>query len=376
MAKYNILYIDDDASKHGLEQIQPMIDTLEESDELKIHPFQSGPFDKISESLIKIINDFDAIIFDYQLDDRANDEGERGNMKAPVLAQHLRTEITNTERSLKDIPFILCSTNEKLQKSFTSDSTSHDLFDLKFKKDSSNLLLVTKRIRALVEGYNSIERENDLSNLLQNNYDSLDNRILSKFLSDKKKLPAHEYANSILKDLVYINGPLIGHKTLAARLGIDIENSPHWPALLENYFMPSKYSGVFSGGWDKWWMDSVNDIFLELTGSSLSSIDARERVSLLTEKTECKELKLSDLIEGCRSYRYWTICKSYDKPLDPREAFRAYTKKEPKPWQDHIYISKPGALDRVGFEDGLEIHPNDYDRYRLTIENLKNEGTK
>ncbi|MBP93059.1 MAG: hypothetical protein CMC55_02950, partial [Flavobacteriaceae bacterium] len=148
MAKYNILYVDDDASKHGLEQIQPMIDTLEENEKIKIHPFQSAPFDKLSEQITNVLNDYDAIIFDYQLDDRANDEGQRGNMKAPVIAQHLRTEITNTDNSLKDIPFILCSTNEKLQKSFTSDSTSHDLFDFMFKKDSGNLLIVAERISA------------------------------------------------------------------------------------------------------------------------------------------------------------------------------------------------------------------------------------
>lgn len=376
MTKYNILYVDDDASKHGLEQIQPMIDTLEENEEIKIHPFQSAPFDKLSEQITRVLNDHDAIIFDYQLDDRANDQGERGNMKAPVIAQHLRTEITNTDKTLKDIPFILCSTNEKLQKSFTADSTSHDLFDFMFKKDSGDLLDVGERIAALVEGYNLIRKEKDLSKLLDYNYEKLDNRIFSKFLSISEKLPAHEYANTILKDLLYIEGPLISEKTLAARLGLDINKSSDWPTLLEKFFSTAKYSGVFHKGWDKWWMESINQVFLELIGSNLSALDAKERVSLLIEKTGLKELELSEIINGCKSYRYWTICKSYNKPVDPREAFRAYTKKEPRPWQDNSYISKPGAIDRVGFDEGIDVHPVDYERYRLTIENLKNEGTK
>lgn len=376
MTKYNILYVDDDASKHGLEQIQPMIDTLEENERIKIHPFQSAPFDKLSEQITNVLNDYDAIIFDYQLDDRANDEGQRGNMKAPVIAQHLRTEITNTDKSLKDIPFILCSTNEKLQKSFTTDSTSHDLFDFMFKKDSGNLLVVADRIAALVDGYNTIRKEKDLSKLLEHNYKDLDNRIFSKFLSAKEKLPAHEYANTILKDLLYIDGPLVGERMIAARLGLDINASNEWSTLLEKFFIKAKYAGIFSTGWDKWWMESVNNIFFELTSCNLSSLDARERVSLLIENTGVKGLKLSEIIDGCKSYRYWTICKSYNKPVDPREAFRAYTKKEPKPWQDYSYISKPGAIDRIGFDEGLDVHPVDYERYRLTIESLKNEGTK
>ena len=376
MTKYNILYVDDDASKHGLEQIQPMIDTLEENESIKIHPFQSAPFDKLSEQITNVLNDYDAIIFDYQLDDRANDEGQRGNMKAPVIAQHLRTEITNTDKSLKDIPFILCSTNEKLQKSFTSDSTSHDLFDFMFKKDSGNLLVVADRIVALVEGYNTIRSEKNLSKLLDYNHKDLDDRIFSKFLSSREKLPVHEYASTTLKDLLYIDGPLIGEKKVAARLGIDISESKDWNILLEKYFSKAKYTGVFFSGWNKWWMELINQIFLELTDSNLSSLDAKERVSLLIEKTGLKELKLSKIINGCKSYRYWAICKSYNKPVDPREAFRAYTKKEPKPWQDYSYISKPGAIDRVGFDEGLDVHPIDYERYRLTIENLKNEGTK
>lgn len=376
MAKYNILYVDDDASKHGLEQIQPMIDTLEENEKIKIHPFQSAPFDKLSEQITNVLNDYDAIIFDYQLDDRANDEGQRGNMKAPVIAQHLRTEITNTDKSLKDIPLILCSTNEKLQKSFTSDSTSHDLFDFMFKKDSGNLLIVAERISALVEGYNSIRKEKDLSKLLNYNYENLDNRIFSKFLSTREKLPAHEYASTILKDLLYIDGPIVGEKIVAARLGLNISESPAWSTLLEEIFLKAKYTGIFNNGWDKWWMESINQVFLELTGNNLSSLDAKERVSLLIEKTGLKDLQLSEIIDGCRSYRYWTICKSYNKPVDPRECFRAYTKREPKPWQDHSYISKPGAIDRVGFDEGLDVHSVDYERYRLTIENLKDEGTK
>lgn len=369
--KYKVLYIDDDASKHGFSQIEPMIDTLEESEMIAVTPFQSGPFDKISKKLFELINDFDAVIFDYQLDDRANDDGEKGNIKAPVLAQHMRTETTDPGKHLKDLPFILCSTDDKLQKSYTTDHTSHDLFDLKFRKDKSNLLTVSHQIVALIEGYNKIREVKNFNILLDTKISLLDERIFSRFQDHAESIPSHEYSQMILKDLIYINGPLIDESTFAARLGIDITKSADWGYLKDKIFLEAKYSGVFGNGWKRWWMDRLIAIFKDLTSYNLASIDALHRVELISENTGLKELTVSERIEGCSSYRYWTVCKSYNKPLDPREGFKAKTKIEPKPWQDYNYISKHGAVNRINFEEGLDVHALDYDRYRLVIEQLK-----
>ncbi|WP_286760610.1 hypothetical protein [Salegentibacter sp. UBA1130] len=370
MSKYNVLYIDDDASKHGLSQIEPMIDTLEENETLSIKPFQSGPFDKISKKILEVIGDYDAVIFDYQLDDRANDDGETGNVKAPVLAQHLRTEATNTEKEIKDVPFILCSTDDKLQKSYTADHTSHDLFDLRFRKDKENFLTVSDQIVALIEGYDKIRKSKDLSDVLNTDLTSLDDRIFSRFINNPNA-PAHELARTILKDLIYIEGPLISEEILAARLGID-RSSPDWNSLLKDFFFEAKFKGAFANGWNRWWMNLVNNIFKDLTGSNLASLDALERLEGIKVNTGLN-LSVSERIETCKSYRYWTLCKSFNKPLDPREGFRIAMKTEPKPWQDYSYISKHGAVNRIGFDEGLDVHPSEYERYRLLIEELKNE---
>lgn len=343
MNRYKILYIDDDASKHGITQIQPMIDTLEESEDISIEPIQSAPFDTLSKKIKSIIKDYDAIIFDYQLDDRANDEGKTGNIKAPVLAQHLRTEATSSESETIDVPFILCSTDDKLQKSYQADLTSHDLFDLKFRKDKDNILLVAKQIHSLITGYRTIYSTKEFNKILDYDTTNLDERIFTRFNAHENALiPPHEYARTILKDLIYINGPLIDESIFAARLGIDIEKSEDWENLKNINFKEAKYTGAFSEGWDRWWMDSVNDIFFDLTEINLASVDAQQRIALLKEKSSLNKLVLSEKIEGCNSYRYWTVCKSYNKPFDPREGFKAASEKEPKPWQDYSYISKKG----------------------------------
>ncbi len=372
MSKYKVLYIDDDASEHGLAQIEPMIDTLEESGRFSITPFQSGPFDKISKVLSNVINDYDAIIFDYQLDDRANDEGEKGNVKAPVLAQHFRTEITAEEKGLRDLPFILCSTDDKLQKSYTTDHTSHDLFDLRFRKDKDDLLQVSDWVVALIEGYETLRISADFKVLLNTDIRTLDERIFTRFLDQKIKIPAHEFARRILKDLIYVNGPLIDESTFAARLGVDIGLSEDWNTLKNEVFKKALYTGAFSSGWSRWWMHIINDRFAEVTGQNLASFDANDRVKFISEATGLKKLVVPQRIEGCSSFRYWTICKSYNRPLDPREGFRAVAKVEPKPWQEYSFISKHGAINRVNFDEGLNIHQLDHERYRLTIEQLKN----
>jgi hypothetical protein len=305
------------------------------------------------------------------LDDAANDDGIKGNIKAPALAQHLRTEATSSETKLKDIPFILCSTDDKLQKSYLTDRTSHDLFDLRFRKDKGNLLLVSDQIVSLIEGYKLIETTDDLSVILNYDANQLDERIFSRFYSTKNQIPSHEYARVILKDLLYTNGPLIDSDTLAARLGIDIEKSTDWSSIKNDVFKDAIYLGAFSKGWERWWMDSVSTNFQKLTGANLASLDAQSRIELLIERTGFTNLVLAERIEGCNSYRYWTVCKSYNKPLDPREGFKAASKQEPKPWQDYSYISKIGALNRINFDEGLDVHPSDSERYQLTIAQLK-----
>ena len=118
-------------------------------------------------------------------------------------------------------------------------------------------------------------------------------------------------------------------------------------------------------------MTKINENFRDMTETNLASLDALERVELITKHTGL-DLLVSERINGCKSYRYWTICQSFNKPLDPREGFRAATKTEPKPWQDYSYISKYGAVNRIGFDEGLDVHPSEYERYRLSIEELKN----
>ena len=200
---------------------------------------------------------------------------------------------------------------------------------------------------------------------------SLDSRIFSRFISVENNIPTHEYAQMILKDLIYAKGVLINEKYLASRLGIDKENSEDWEKVKER-FKEAEYNGVFSDGWDRWWMFKVDDIFEDISDTYLSYLDAKERVAILKEKLNLENLVSPLPIESKdgsvknHSYRYWTVCKALKRPMDASEGFRVYTRQEPKPWQEYEYVSLQALLDEESLlEKDIKIHGLDKEKYFL-----------
>lgn len=152
-------------------------------------------------------------------------------------------------------------------------------------------------------------------------------------------------------------------RIVAARLGIDKDASAkNWGVLMQKIFAPAKYSGLFADGWDRWWADSVVNIFKDLTGKRLSFLNAEERVQLLIEKTGITGLVAATPIKHCKSTEFWTICEAYKKPLDPLEGFKIFASSELKPWQESKYLSFDAIVERIGVEKGLRPHPSEKER--------------
>jgi len=182
----------------------------------------------------------------------------------------------------------------------------------------------------------------------------------------------------ILKDLIYAKGVLINEKYLASRLGIDIENSPDWEKVKAS-FADAKYTGVFSDGWDRWWMYKVDNIFEVLSETYLSYLDAKEKVSLFIDILDDVEninypepIETQDGTIKNYSYRYWTMCKALKKPMDAKEGFKVYTRQEPKPWQEYEYVSFQALLDVEPLRDkDIRVHPLDKDKFNLAYSKLQ-----
>ncbi|OHE02632.1 MAG: hypothetical protein A2W82_06010 [Sulfurimonas sp. RIFCSPLOWO2_12_36_12] len=353
MIKY--LYIDDEKDK-----VTTYIESLSKDSDLSIDFQQAQTLDKAF--LLKNLKNYDGVLLDLRTDQEPDEHNNISDFTGAEWGQHLRVLSTNGELD-NDVPIVLFSTDAKLQQTYFRDLTSNNIFDRFLSKDKTPLNAQRKLI-SLANGYKEISKEKDFNKLLKIDTVNLDPRIFSRF--SVNDIPAHEYAQMILKDLIYAKGVLINEKYLAARLGIDKESSTDWENVA-TAFSAAKYKGVFSDGWERWWMFEIDKKFHEISGTYLNYLDAKERIAILKEKLGLANLNYPEPIDKNESYDYWTVCKALGKPLDSHEAFKVYTRSEPKPWQEYEYISLHALLEESPTiqQKNITIHPIDKEKYTL-----------
>lgn len=304
-------------------------------------------------------NDFDGLIVDLRLDGTGPNRVE---FTATTLAQDFRTSAASNE--FKSFPIILCSTDAKMRATYDSDKTSHDLFDFKFEKSAPDYEKFSRKFKDLAEGYAWLnEKNNELNEIFGRvDLENLDDRILERF--DDKSAKSYEYAQFVIKELFHHPGPLIKERVLAARLGIDIEESAeNWDKLKNEIFNKSMYTGLFSFGWERWWADLVITQFKDFSPLRLAMLNAEERVKILIDSTGIRGLIPAKPITLCNSTEFWTICEGYKKPLDPLEGFKVFESVDLKPWQESKYISfQASEVERIGRDRGLKPHPSEKER--------------
>lgn len=312
---------------------------------------------------INNLKDYDGLLLDLRTDEFS----KNSNFTGSVWGQHVRDLSTDRKLNVKDVPIVLFSTDDKLRDTYFKDLTSNNIFDRFLTKGNSPENAKVKLV-SLANGYKEISKEKDFNKLLKIDISNLDPRIFSRF-DGGEGIPTHEYAQMILKDLIYAKGVLINEKYLAARLGIDKDNSKDWSKIKE-IFDITKYKGVFSDGWDRWWMFAADKLFNEISGTFLTYLDAKERVEVLKEKLKFENINFPEPIDKNKSYDYWAVCKALKMPLDPHEAFKVYTRSEPKPWQEYEYISLSAWLEQSPSikEKNIVIHPTDKEKLNLKLE--------
>lgn len=336
------LYIDDDKLKDATEKVQGF-----EQTGLRVLTNQhKGTW----ENQMKFIKEneaiLDGLLLDLRLDDFPNEEGERADFRGTSLAQEIRTR--QKEGEFKSFPIILFSGNDKLEKSL--EKSGKDLFDICIDKGQINAKsydVLSPQLLALAEGYKIITQSvSNLSGILDTNIDFVDERFISE-LNGLVNNPTHVIAGFLINDLIGKQGMLVDEQILAARLGIDILKSPEWGRVISS-LSPSKYTGVFSDGWHRWWMVSVNDWWRKVskTEKYLRSTPASIRVDLIKKGLGIEELFAAEKIEKADSEEYWTICRGYNRPLDPVDGLMIDGQENLYPWQDTEYVSIDAALKR------------------------------
>lgn len=362
MSKPLYLYIDDERDN----SVDAIIEGFNDSGLIEVKLFSGGE-DKTFDEIKKLLKEekFQGLIIDLKLD---GDGPERVNFKAPTLAQDLRTSAATG--LIPSFPLILCSTEPKMRATYSVDKSSHDLFDYKFLKGADpNWKKFSFKLNSLANGYSwlgeSIRAVEDI--LQRSELLNLDSRII-EHISDKENIPtSHDLSHFVIKQLFNHPGVLIKERTLAARLGIDIDASGEdWQRLLQQLEV-AKYKGLYSDGWVRWWSDLINDFFKKISeGRRLPLLNAKERVEIISNHFNLKALIHASPLPFCKSSKFWTICEGHKKPLDPLEGYRIFETGDLKPWQEPKYISFDAAVKRIDrATKGLRPHPSEEERIKL-----------
>jgi len=375
MSKTKYLYVDDENDK----SVDAIASGFNDLDIINIEISQPLDFKNQIKDFNTRLSNYDGLILDLRLDQ---------NMKldvsynAPAIAQEIRT-LSSLSDSLKSIPIILCSTDERMRATYDVDQTSHDLFDYKFLKGvDPNWGKFSLKLEALSSGYKWLNEHVATADSILNRADltGVDYRVIERLEDKERNKTTYDYANFVIKEIFHHPGVLIKERIVAARLGIDIEASgPSWIEFRDNYLKYSKYTGMFSNGWERWWSDKVVTFFKEISGGKrLSSINAESRVKILSDVLSISGLVPATAIPYCKSTNFWTICEESKMPLDPLEGFKVYESVDIKSWQEHKYLSFNAiAVDGIPKHKGLRPQQSELNRIQLMKENIsdkKNEN--
>jgi len=362
------LYIDDET----VDAVEAVRDGFNDTEIIEVIVEEPQNFKEQKKDFLAKLNSYDGLILDFRLDQNMQLDV---SYNAPAIAQELRTLVLDSENDLKGCPIILCSTDERMRATYDVDKTSHDLFDYKFLKGPEpNWPKFATKLASLAKGYawlNEVDRSVE-EIFKREDINKIDIRITERFTDEDQKQQVYDIAHFFIKELFHHPGILVKERVLAARLGIDVEASGEaWIELKANFLINFKFSGLFSDGWERWWADQIVDFFKKVSGKRLSTLNAINRVNILSEALKIKGLKAAEALPNCESTEFWTICEGFKKPLDPLEGLRVYESVDLKPWQEPKYISFEAAeVERINRDKGLRPHPSEKDRIQLIKESL------
>lgn len=363
------VYVDDEQEDRIIDYVR----ALNYSDELDVENIRPTEFGQLINILLE--KEKDGVLLDWRLDQMGIDNV---HFKASSIAQGLRTKYA--EKDDISVPIVLISTDERLS-SYYNDETSHDLFDElydKLKDVVDHPDKIRNELISLANGYQQIKSNREeraeffkILGLNENKF-YLDPKTNAIFSTDDDLRPTSEYAQFILKELIKSPGPLIDEDYLAAKLGVDMDNSDDWNELKENELVKFKYSGPFGEGWDRWWSIGLENWWQSLDKEiePLQLLEAKERVDLLKESFALQELESASPIEEKYSTEYWTICQVFKSPLAPSDGFKIRGR-ENFPWQEKLFISSKAAREKKHETIGFRIHPSDKERFSDYLKNYE-----
>jgi hypothetical protein len=367
--KLKFLYLDDE----DIQTTKSIPELLEsENEELSIVVKNPLPF----ASQIKQLKDeqIDGLILDLRLD-QFKHNNQKAEYRATTLAQEIRSR--SSEGLLSSFPIIICSTDSKLKKSFYRNLGEQEVFDMKFLKNEDMIDNAQKTARELVslaKGYKLIsqigsnKKNTNLSDyfrLKNSEVELLDERLINHFSTLTVRLPVHEYAKFILRELVLKQSVLIDEGILQSRLGLnETAKGERGYSVLMEILSKFAYVGPFHEAWPRWWWPQINDWWHSFVKPprGVATLTASERIQAINSKLKLR-LKPAEPISPNYERKFWTICQFYKLPLDLFDGLLLDLGYELLPWQDPLYISLKAAVDPNSRLESFKINSIDKARY-------------
>lgn len=365
MRKYKVLYIDDENSQNS----QAFADGLSKNGLVEISIIKPTNLEELVNEIVIGQAEIDALILDLKLD--GNQTGDRtAKFTAPTLATGIKTKYFSENGIKNAFPIFLISSISNLKKYYDPDTSSHDLFDYtihkgRIGKDGSYYESI---IHSITNAYIEIQKDKTNFNHLLglSTDDDIPNKIFTSKYLNGKETSISEISQYIFNEIINKSGVLIDEYILAARLGVDFNNSENWDKLkakIEEF----KYTGIFSASFERWWAYDVINWWNSNFNKSLIQLTASERINLIKEKFHLTNLKEAYPINKTTSTKFWTICQVYKKPLDPKDGF--LVDGNLLNWQDKKYISLESILERDAKKEGVLLNPAERERF----EDIKSE---
>jgi hypothetical protein len=355
---------------------------LREPGVIEINPEEPRGWDNQISRIVEGIGEIDGIILDWRLTEELHrthleSVGNLVKYSAEALAQHLR--FLATERVLKkDIPIILCSMNYGFKSHYKRDSTGHDLFDEVYEKMefTDHHSKVVGELYSLAEAYNILQTGTPTweTVLAAPKGIELDARLVNNMATYIENMVPHSLVKFLLNEVVKKPGILIDEDILAARLGIDKNESSDWQNILDKTINPKmKYSGLLGNGWSRWWADGLIQWWKsEVSSKHPQLLKAHQRVELIKEKTGFDGLEPATKLEFCASDEYWTICVATKRPIDTADGLRILSENLYS-WQDEQFISLFALLDRTE-QKKYKLSPLEKERFDYLKKMAKENG--
>ena len=364
MKTFNVLYIDDDLvdAKEKEDKVDPLVRGLTTQRKINFEFAYPEKLESFVDYLAKKYPGIDAILVDLKLNENQKNKDNFATYPAQILANAIRTYQNGKDKKFEEFPLFLISSWENRKALYDSDVKSHDLFDLFVSKNDIAELGVRyeEKMHAIISSYQEVSSGHPLFELLKIEEEEFNSLNIDYDPSGELVSTISQF---VFNDIVMRNGTLINEYVLAARLGVDIENSKNWSQVLKIFDSTIKYKGIFSEAWDRWWSNRLLDWWESEISNEIILINssAEERVSLLKEKLKLDDLVVAKPIENYMSDSFWTVCKALNLPLDIYDGLVVNQKNQA--WHDKEYVSPTAVFEGHSKKQGIKLHPNEKVRY-------------